>query len=520
MAKATWKTGAMALALIVAVWGSVGYCDTAAQVVGDFSGGYPIANPTGTEHRLAILRRCTDMTITHLGILDYGDPELMGSHQLGLWRVNLEGGVTLLASGSMTGSIGTLEDGYRFIEIDPITLPANDVQRYLIGVWTESSGTPGDGLIVRPPSAVQTTGDITIQAQLARFTETFDFPWTNVSEYDHFCVNFKYRLPGPAADAGPDMTIASADQISDDPVDRTILGTTTDATQYRWLEGAAVLLDYSDVGATGEAPLDMNDLEPLFFPTDQVSAQYVLTLEATDGTTTATDDMTLTVLNTAPDEAALASQVVKLDLDPIIVTASVSDFDGDTLSYEWFIDGQTLGAGTIEAFQGGEQADIPDLVILPGDADYDLFVLGTNTVELHVSDPTGTVVTSVAVDLVDTTAPTLAPVAWPRILWPPDGRLKDVTIWANAFDNGGGPITLDVTVTGLNVDSDDYTIVSVDNETGVIDLQLRSSTQRRHSPAKIYKVTITATDESGNESTARVRILAPRRGWRWRCWCR
>jgi len=138
--------------------------------------------------------------------------------------------------------------------------------------------------------------------------------------------------------------------------------------------------------------------------------------------------------------------------------------------------------------------------------------------QLIVTDVTDTVPAVVSVEIVDTTAPTLAPEAWPRMLWPPNGELKEVTVWANAFDNGGGAITLGVTVESQHPQPDDHQIVSIDNETGVIELLLRASTRGR-GRAKIYKVIVTATDESGNVSTARVRVLAPRRGWRrWWWW--
>jgi len=64
----------------------------------------------------------------------------------------------------------------------------------------------------------------------------------------------------------------------------------------------------------------------------------------------------------------------------------------------------------------------------------------------------------------------------------------------------------------------DYYIDSVDDDTGVIELRLRSEREGKGF-GRVYKVTVTATDESGNQSSAVVRILCPRRGWRrWRNW--
>ena len=54
----------------------------------------------------------------------------------------------------------------------------------------------------------------------------------------------------------------------------------------------------------------------------------------------------------------------------------------------------------------------------------------------------------------------------------------------------------------------DYYVDSVNDQTGLIELRLRSEPSGK-GPGRSYTVTITATDESGNQSVARVDIRAP-----------
>jgi parallel beta-helix repeat protein len=327
-----------------------------------------------------------------------------------------------------------------------------------------------------------------------------NLPWTRKSGW----------LPNqpPVADANENIQITSANQAY-----TIIQGKTTDPDgdplTYRWLEVNDVLLDWSDVGANGEAYLDLGTL-PYFS-----IGNHTLTLEVSDGIFTDSDEMILTVQNSPPEaQPAPAHQVVEIGIDPIVVVADVLDFDGDTLSYQWLKDGDVLASGNIETVQGGEAVHLPDLNIPASDT---RFPLGVHTIELKVNDGVNNPVSAyVSVEVSDTTAPSLSPIPSVTILWPPNHQLRPVTIYANAFDNGGGTIHLDVTVESseppdANGDGStipDYYIDSVDDETGTIELQLRSE-RSGNGDGRTYTITITATDESGNQSTAIVEILAP-----------
>ncbi len=207
-------------------------------------------------------------------------------------------------------------------------------------------------------------------------------------------------------------------------------------------------------------------------------------------------------------------QVVQIGIDPIVVVADVADSDGDMATYQWLKGSEVLASGSVQTTPGGDSVQIPELVIQAGDQ---RFPVGVHQIELKVSDGVNPSVSSfVSVEVVDTTAPSISPVPSVTILWPPNHELQPVTIAANAFDNGGGVITLGVTVqssepadaAGDGSMIPDYYLDSVNDETGIIELRLRSE-RAGIGDGRVYKISITATDVSGNNSVAIVEIRAP-----------
>ncbi len=336
-----------------------------------------------------------------------------------------------------------------------------------------------------------------------------DIPYNFSGGVDNLPLTDQYSLnEPPVANAGVNIQITSADQAY-----TVVQGTATDpdgdALQYRWLEGSEVLLDWSPVDVTGGAYLDLALLPYLAI------GNHSLTLEVTDGTEMAADDVLLTIDNSPPEvQPAPSSQVVEINIDPITIIADVSDFDGDTVTYECLKGTEVLDSGTVETVQGGTTVQIPDVVVEAGDP---RFPLGTHMLEMTVSDSVNPPVSAfVSVNVIDTTAPSLSPLPNITMLWPPNHKLVQVTMLANAFDNGGGTIHLDMTVVSSeppDMDGDgntipDYYIDSVNNETGLIELRLRSERSGK-GEGRTYTINITATDESGNQSSAHVEVRAP-----------
>lgn len=524
------KRAGMALVglLVLAGWAACVHADVAATVSPNAITSTAIDEAISIGYRFYVDK---PIVVTHLGLFDYiytmngvtyNGPGLKGTHTVALWRLPKTGGFVLERQVTI-GPGAELSDDHAWVAlsepiiINPDTVPAGGFyERWMVGVWTPSylsglpSGEVGDALIFSPQGAVTFN---CVQAGVVRFeaytckdpASTFAPPWPAIGTSNHYGVNFRYDLVGPKAEAGENAAIYTSEQAL-----TTIAGIATHTVpgtpmQYQWLEGGSVLQNWADVPASGEANLSLAaPVAPLSI------GAHTLTLEVKSGTLTASDTMVLSVTNTPPDaQPSPTYQVAEINVDPIIVTAQVADFDGDELSYEWRKDGEVLDFGTIDALAGGAVVTIPDLGVAAGDP---RFPLGVHEVQLVVSDGVNPAITVEAtVEVKDTTAPSLAPTPSVNLLWPPNHQLCPVTVWASAADNGGGLVTLDVSVQSSEqaaVGEQDWYVDSTDNEAGIITLRLRAERAGTDS-GRVYTVTITATDASNNASVATVEIRVP-----------
>ncbi len=94
--------------------------------------------------------------------------------------------------------------------------------------------------------------------------------------------------------------------------------------------------------------------------------------------------------------------------------------------------------------------------------------------------------------------------------------MADILIRVNARDNSGGPVRLSASVAsnepqngqGDGDTSPDWTAPVIDQINGTISLKLRAE-RSGGGNGRIYTVTITGMDSSGNSSQARVEIQVP-----------
>jgi parallel beta-helix repeat protein len=144
-----------------------------------------------------------------------------------------------------------------------------------------------------------------------------NLPWTTQNGWNQ----------PPTAEAGDDMQISNAEQST-----TVILGTAADpendSLQYRWLMGCVELSSWSDVGANGEAYLDLNTLS------DLSPGSYNLILEVSDGSHTALDVLLLTVTMRVDTDADGVSDT--LDFCP--GTAMGANVDQNGCSGEQLVD--------------------------------------------------------------------------------------------------------------------------------------------------------------------------------------
>ena len=307
----------------------------------------------------------------------------------------------------------------------------------------------------------------------------------------------------PSCNAGENVAIATEEQSV-----TTILATVTDEDDdplyYRWLEGESVLMDWAEVGEYGEANLNLAPLP--YFPV----GEHTMTLVADDGQAVCSDDMILTVSNSAPHPAPSGSGTYEI-CTPITLGGDVSDFDGDQLTYEWLNGEFVLFSGQVQPPYGGDPVNLPGHDITGCSLG-----VGAHVLTLKVSDGVNDPVSAdIQIDIVDTTVPTLAPVPNKTILWPPNHRMVNITIMANADDNSGS-VTLAAEISsnepeeGLG-DGDttpDWTEPVINQGTGEISFQLRSE-RSGSGDGRVYSIYITATDSVGNWSSALVEIIVP-----------
>ena len=173
-----------------------------------------------------------------------------------------------------------------------------------------------------------------------------------------------------------------------------------------------------------------------------------------------------------------------------------SDPDGDTLSYEWR-DAANQVVGTSATVN----------VTLP---------VGSHTYALTVADGFGgTDSDTVTVVIADTTAPTVTLSLSPGALWPPNHKLVGVAATVTATDVCAGNLpAILASVTSSEPDNgtgDGDTAGDIAGAAvGTADLAFSLRAERSGGgPGRDYTVTYSATDPSGNSSTASATVTVP-----------
>ena len=319
--------------------------------------------------------------------------------------------------------------------------------------------------------------------------------------FDDFSV-FERRNHPPIADAGLNMTIFGNMQYST-VIQGMASDQDNDPLSYRWLEGQNELIPWRPVGPNGECFFELGSI-PAF-----ALGEHILSLEVDDGNDISRDDMILTVNNSAPHPAPSGGGVCEINTQ-FPLKGQISDYDGDIVNYGWSEGDHLLFVGSIQTLYGGTPVDLPEYP-------YQCLVFGEHTVGLSANDGVNqTVKAQIRVSVTDTSAPILAPVPDKNILWPPNHKMVNVSIQANARDNSGGTVLLSAVVSsnepqnelGDGDTSPDWTEPVIDQVIGVITLQLRAE-RSGSGNGRVYTIRVTATDTSGNSSYGDVNIIVP-----------
>ena len=197
-------------------------------------------------------------------------------------------------------------------------------------------------------------------------------------------------------------------------------------------------------------------------------------------------------------------------------TASVSECLTVTLDQSTCT-GALLAAGYLDAFNGanlclnylGDEGASPAVgsfsVDVPAGHDLVVSIQQTTVGAFCVGGYSGTV--SGFIDDTDAGGDTQPPTisnasAVPSSLWPPNNKMVPVTINYSSADNCGGPVGCTLTVSSNEGSPADWQVIDAHH------VNLRA-TRNGNGNGRIYTITITCKDLSGNTSTAQVQVTVP-----------
>jgi hypothetical protein len=139
-----------------------------------------------------------------------------------------------------------------------------------------------------------------------------------------------------------------------------------------------------------------------------------------------------------------------------------------------------------------------------------LYPPGTTTITWTATNAAGQATCTQTVTVRDTAGPTISGLsATPTQLWAPNHKLVDVAVSYTGSDNCGGALTWVLSATSSEPDSG----LGTDDVAGDIQIldshHLKVRAERYSKQGRVYTITVTGTDASGNRSQQTVTVTVP-----------
>ena len=190
---------------------------------------------------------------------------------------------------------------------------------------------------------------------------------------------------------------------------------------------------------------------------------------------------------------------------PVTLTATVLDAETNAVTVVWFVDGTAYQTNDLAA---GTTAPAAALVTFSG-----MFAIGEHEVVVSASDGGPAVSCTNTLEIVADAPPVITNItANPRVLWPPNHKMRRIQLNVQATDDCGAVTSRVVSVAsnepergpGSGNHAPDW-IIGQDGQS----LALRAERSGRNKNGRIYTVTIATTDTGGNTTNGTVTVIVP-----------
>ncbi len=287
----------------------------------------------------------------------------------------------------------------------------------------------------------------------------------------------------PIADAGPDQFV---EQTGSEGANVTLDGTASydpdnDTLTYNW--------NWTDGSATGVTPTAL-------FPPGNTTVTLTVSdglLDATDTVNIVVQDLTAPVVETGPN---LTAEQESHEGTEVTLNGTATDAVSTGFNFTWSENDAVLKSET----------NVTDTTLTY------TFNLGEHIVTLNATDEAGNNGSAnVTVTVIDTTPPEINVTATPSTLWPPNHKYAEVKISLTVYDNADpSPTIAFVSITSNEPDNGKGDGNTTNDIVVVNDFTFNLRAERSGTNSgRIYTITYSATDASGNYATASVTVQVP-----------